>query len=39
MYKLIAATSILIRQFCVPNPFEALGNGLVVNIGELKMNF
>lgn len=35
MYKLIAATSILIRQFCVPNPFEALGNGLVVNIGEM----
>lgn len=34
MYKLIAAISILIRQFCIPNPFEALGDGVVVNIGE-----
>ena len=34
MYKLIAAISILIRQFCLPNPFEALGDGLTVNIGE-----
>lgn len=34
MYKLMAAISILIRQFCIPNPFEALGDGLIVNIGE-----
>ena len=34
MYKLIAAISILIRQFYLPNPFEALGDGLIVNIGE-----
>jgi len=34
MYKLIAAISILIRQFCIPNPFDALGDGLIVNIGE-----
>lgn len=34
MYKLIAAISILIRQFCISNPFDALGDGLVVNLGE-----
>lgn len=34
MYKLIAAISILIRQFCIPNPFDALGDGLIVNIEE-----
>ncbi len=34
MYKLIAAISILIRQFCIPNSFDALGDGLIVNIGE-----
>ena len=34
MYKLIVAISILIRQFYLPNPFEALGDGLIVNIGE-----
>lgn len=37
MYKFIAAISILIRQFCIPNPFEALGDGLGVNIGETSM--
>lgn len=37
MYKLIATISIFIRQFYIPNPFEALGNGLVVNIGEISM--
>ena len=26
--------SILIRQFYIPNPFEALGDGLVVNVGN-----
>lgn len=34
MYKVIATSSILIRQFCIPNPFEALGDGLVVNLGQ-----
>lgn len=34
MYKLIVAISILIRQFCIPNPFEALGDGLVVKLGQ-----
>lgn len=37
MYKLIVAISILIRQFYLPNPFEALGDGLIVNIGETPM--
>ena len=39
MYKLIVAISILIRQFYLPNPFEALGDGLIVNIGETPMAF
>lgn len=26
MYKFIAFISVLIRQFCLPNPFEPLGN-------------
>lgn len=34
MYKIIAAISVFIRMFYLPNPFEALGSGLVVNIGE-----
>lgn len=34
MYKLVATISILIRQFCIPNPFEALRGGLVVNLGQ-----
>ena len=37
MYKLIATISIFIRQFYIPNPFEALGDGLVVNMGEISM--
>lgn len=32
MYKIIAAISMLIRQFYLPNPFEALGDGLQVEI-------
>lgn len=35
MYKLISAISILVRQFYIPNPFDALGDGLLVNIGEI----
>lgn len=34
MYKLIGAISTLVRQFYIPNPFDALGDGLIVNIGE-----
>ena len=37
MYKFIVAISILIRQFYLLNPFEALGDGLIVNIGETPM--
>lgn len=37
MYKLMAAISILIRQFYIPNPFETLGNGLAVNMGKTSM--
>lgn len=37
MYKLIAVISIFIRQFCISNPFEVLGDGLVVKIGEAPM--
>lgn len=33
MYKLILTISILVRQFCIPNPFEALGNGAKVKNG------
>ena len=34
MYKLIVVISILIRQFCIPNPFDALSDSLVVTVGE-----
>lgn len=34
MYQIIATISTLIRQFCLSNPFEALGEGLVVNVGD-----
>ena len=37
MYKLIAIISTLVRQFYIPNPFDALGDGLVVNIGETQI--
>lgn len=37
MYKLMAAISIWIRQFYIPNPFESLGDGLVVNMGKTSM--
>lgn len=33
MYKLMLIFSVLIRQYCIANPFEALGDGLIVNIG------
>lgn len=31
MYKIMALISLLIRQFLVPNPFEALGEGLTIS--------
>ena len=34
MYQIIATISTLVRQFCLSNPFEALGDGLVVNLGD-----
>lgn len=34
MYKLMVTISIVIRQFYISNPFDVLGDGLVVNIGE-----
>ena len=37
MYKLMVAISVLIRQFYIPNPFEAIGDGLVVNVGKIPM--
>ena len=33
MYKLILTISTLVRQFCIPNPFEALGKGAKVKTG------
>lgn len=32
MYKLVAGISLLIRQFCVPNPFEPRSDALLLNI-------
>ena len=32
MYKLFLIVSILVRQFLLPNPFEALGEGLTITI-------
>lgn len=32
MYRVMAIISLFVRQFCIPNPFEALGAGLMVNI-------
>ena len=32
MYKIMAALSVFVRQFCLSNPFEALGEGLQVNV-------
>ena len=45
MYKIIAALSILIRNFCLPNPFEVFGNieipfqGTVIAIPPIIVNF
>lgn len=32
MYKLIALGSLVLRQFCISNPFEALEEGLPISI-------
>ena len=32
MYRLMTVISTLIRQFCIANPFDALGDGVVINI-------
>ena len=37
MYKLMAIVSILIRQLYIPNPFEPLGNRIIVHIGEIPL--
>lgn len=33
MYKIIAIISTIVRQLCISNPFEALGDGLIITIG------
>ena len=35
MYKIMAAISILIRQFCISNPFDALGDGLHLEVNNV----
>mgnify|MGYP006932497471 CR=1 FL=1 len=37
MYKFIAFISVILRQFVIPNPFEALGEGLTVTIDKTPM--
>ena len=32
MYKFIASLSVLIRTFCLPNPFEPLGENFDINL-------
>lgn len=32
MYKLVATISVLLRQYYIPNPFEALGDGLMITL-------
>lgn len=34
MYTLMMTISTIVRQFCIPNPFEALGEGLTIFVGE-----
>ena len=34
MYALMMTISTIVRQFCIPNPFEALGEGLTILVGE-----
>lgn len=35
MYKLIAAISVLIRQFYLPNPFDSLEKEVIITIWEI----
>lgn len=37
MYKLMRIISFLIRQYYIPNPFEALGNELIVDIWDASL--
>lgn len=37
MYKLMVIVSILIRQLYIPNPFEPLGNRIIVHISEIPL--
>lgn len=37
MYKFVTLTSILIRMLLIPNPFKVLGEGKIVNIGEMSI--
>jgi len=32
MYKLVSGISVLIRQFCIPNPFEPRADALFLNL-------
>ena len=34
LYNFLATIFWIVRQFAIPNPFDALGEGLVVTIGE-----
>ena len=34
LYHFLATIFWIVRQFAIPNPFDALGEGLVVTIGE-----
>ena len=36
-YKAIVSVSWIIRQFCLPNPFESLGDGLIVTLGKSQL--
>lgn len=37
LYSFLATLFWIIRQFAIPNPFEVLGEGLTVTIGEVPM--
>ena len=34
IYSLLATIFWLVRQFAIPNPFDALGEGLTIEFGE-----
>ena len=37
VYSTLATIFWLVRQFAIPNPFEALGEGLTITIGEIPL--